>query len=627
MQRKFYHDLRWIAAVPGLLASTAALLTPAKVEACGGLFCNSNRAVAVNQAAEQIIFSKNPDGTVTAVIQIMYEGSATKFAWVLPVPGVPTVAVSSDQAFAALKQQTNPSYQLQYQFACSQNAGFGNPAPSAAGAAGGTADASTKGAVTVEASGAIGPYDYDVISVNPQLSDRAQVAVDWLTMHEFDVGPMGADVLRPYLMDNLNLIAFKLTKGTDTGSIRPVMLTYDASLPSIPIRPTAVAANDDMGVLVWVLSDARAIPENYKALELNEALIDWFNPNNNYTKVVSQAADEAMGQGFVTEFASTTASFKQASGAGIFPTYQQQAWDQFSAAPHTDAMAMIRDSTASWGAWDGFDDALAASVVLPSTLSFKDFKACLACYLSAPGVSFDTTKFLTQLYEKVIKPMADTQALFDAAPYMTRLYTTMSAAEMTVDPAFDFNKDLGDISNFHTATIAVGCGGAGPWQATLAQGVTVQGPTMGVWPVSLDSQPAALKILQYGKQGQGKVIEDRSAMVAMLLKGSAGGSSGAAGTGGPANDVIFPGTGGKSGTAGAGGTKTGAGGSPSSSADAGVSNTGAGGSAGDPKQSSGCAVTRSRPNKAGMLLFSSLAALLARRRRSRQVLDGETSAN
>ena len=40
----------------------------------------------------------------------------------------------------------------------------------------------------------------------------------------------------------LNLLAFKLTSGTDVGAIRPVTLTYESKLPMIPIRPTAVAA-------------------------------------------------------------------------------------------------------------------------------------------------------------------------------------------------------------------------------------------------------------------------------------------------------------------------------------------------------------------------------------------------
>jgi hypothetical protein len=79
------------------------------------------------------------------------------------------------------------------------------------------------------------------------------------------------------------------------------MLTYNTDHPMIPIRPTAVAANDDMGILVWVLGSGRAVPTNYKTLELNEAVLDWFNPSMVYNDVVVAAADEAGGQGFVTE--------------------------------------------------------------------------------------------------------------------------------------------------------------------------------------------------------------------------------------------------------------------------------------------------------------------------------------
>ena len=37
--------------------------------ACGGLFCQNN---PVDQAAERIVFSVNPDGTVTSLIEIAY---------------------------------------------------------------------------------------------------------------------------------------------------------------------------------------------------------------------------------------------------------------------------------------------------------------------------------------------------------------------------------------------------------------------------------------------------------------------------------------------------------------------------------------------------------------------------
>ena len=55
--------------------------------------------------------------------------------------------------------------------------------------------------------------------------------------------------------------------------------------------------------MTWLLSDARAVPMNYNALELNEARINWFNASSNYNDVVTAAANDAGGQGFVTEFA------------------------------------------------------------------------------------------------------------------------------------------------------------------------------------------------------------------------------------------------------------------------------------------------------------------------------------
>ena len=55
------------------------------------------------------------------------------------------------------------------------------------------------------------------------------------------------------------------------------MLTYESKLPMIPLRPTAVAAQDDMGIQVWVIGPSQAVPANYKSLVINEALIDWLS--------------------------------------------------------------------------------------------------------------------------------------------------------------------------------------------------------------------------------------------------------------------------------------------------------------------------------------------------------------
>jgi len=593
-------------------AGAAVLATPAPVEACGGLFCSTTNPV--NQAAEQIIFSDNGDGTVTAVIQILYQGPAHEFAWVLPIPGNPTVGVSSTQALDVLKQATNPTYQLNPVLGpgCNQIGAVFGMAGAGASAGPPTSDSGNPG-VSVLASGAIGPYLYDTIAVDLTRPDPADAAIDWLDTNGYDVGSIGPDKLRPYLEDGLNLIAFKLSSTSTTGSIRPVMITYDATRPSIPIRPTAVAANDDMGVLVWLLSDARGIPENYKALELNEALIDWFNPNDNYNDVVSLAADEAAGQGFVTEYAGTTDGSNAGAFIEVFAQWQKDNWARFQATPFTDPVQMVQQATANWSGLDGLDEAFAATAVLPATITIDDFKNCMVCYLSEPGVVFNTTTYLQKLYELVIKPMIETQKLLDQRPYLTRLYTTMSAEEMTMDPVFAFNPDLEDVSNRHTANRVIDCksgldpfASGTPWSVQLPQGDVVRGSEPGVWPVDIETQPAALRILQYATEGQGDILEDRSDMIASALNGLGGtptsGDGGSSGKG-----ASTGGTGGR----GGGGATTGdsAGMSGASDGDAGIPSDGGGGGGG------GCSAAGGGAS-GGRWAFGLALAWLVRRRRA-----------
>eukprot|EP00957_Ditylum_brightwellii_P031404 2381085-Ditylum_brightwellii.AAC.1 len=109
--------------------------------------------------------------------------------------------------------------------------------------------------VTVVKAESVGPYDYVLIKINPDAESPAEVAVDWLQENDYDVFDSTATVLDPYLQKQMMLLAFRLTKGgndaADVGSIRPVVLTYKSEKPMIPLLPTAVAANDDMGIRVW----------------------------------------------------------------------------------------------------------------------------------------------------------------------------------------------------------------------------------------------------------------------------------------------------------------------------------------------------------------------------------------
>jgi hypothetical protein len=343
------------------------------------------------------------------------------------------------------------------------------------------------------------------------MSDPAQVALDWLMENGYDVTDLGPARLRPYLEDGLNLIAFRLQKTAMSGSIRPIRITYESANPFIPIRPTAVAANDDMGIMVWVVSSARAIPKTYKALELNEALINWFNPMSTYNDVVTAAADEASGQGFVTEQAGATSAFMET----IVASWERDQWNQLQNTQFANPLDLFNQAMNNFSGWDGLQDALRSAVTLPPEISLTDFLNCPVCYATEPGVIVDGTEMLKQLYEKVVKPMFDTHDLLLSQKYVTRLYTTMSANEMDIDPSFDFNPDLDDVSNVHTAEQYIRCDGT--WTITLPQGDAIHGEEMGVWPMELGDQPAARKILQLTTEGQGEVVEDNSNKIAGLL--------------------------------------------------------------------------------------------------------------
>ncbi|HMI89948.1 MAG TPA: DUF2330 domain-containing protein [Polyangiales bacterium] len=636
-------------SVPVVVLSLVCVLTawrPAPAAACGGLFCSggggpTTTGGVVNQTAERIVFVHNDDQTVTAVIQILYEGDADKFAWIIPIKGVPEVAVSSTAVLDALQTQTNPLYQSTIQRICPPSSSSGGgPSPSCGcGVCGASAPTASPNAgqmapqggpvVTVEAAGSIGPYDYSVISVDAGLFDPSEVALEWLTANDFDASASAADALRPYLLEGLNLLAFKLQKDADVGSIRPVMLTYDAQQASIPIRPTAVAAQDDMSVLVWVLGQTRAVPLNYKDVVLNDARIDWLMPGRNYDSVVSAAVDEAGGQAFVTELASPW------QGLQAFTNLEAD-FTAYRNALHTDWVEAVSTALLKWEDLEGFDEALQAAATLPPSTGIAELKTCVrsvapggtgvndlqTCLSATAGddvamIRVDIDELIAGLDEKAIAPVLATVERLGSMPHVTRLYTKLSPQEMTLDPVFAENPAQPLVSNSHVVQGTSDCGFT---MATLQLPNNVRvmvNPSGGTWPVDEDESPAALQVLQYGTTGAPVVVLDQTSMVSGKMFGVSQCAGGLPGTS----------------TAGRGGSSGGRAGSSATANGTGGTGGFAGGAAGpgwisdgttDPEtESGGCSAlpgTRAA-DAASHWLFASLFALaaLSWRRRARAI--------
>ena len=506
---KLFTRFARVVLTSSALAFAGVLGLPSTAEACGGFWCS--QSAPVDQTGEQILFVDHPDETVTCVVQIAYTGPSERFAWLLPVGGVPEISVSSNIALQRLGAMTRPQYVLErhvegecdpsyvYDSDCF-NCGFTSaPPPSAPGSG-----------VQVLDQGSVGPYDYATIGVDPSLADPADAALDWLTAEGYDLTGVDAAVLRPYLADGMNLIAFRLTKGNASGEIRPVVLTYPGDKPSIPIRPTAVAAQDDMGILVWVLSEHQAVPQNYRSLVLNESLINWFSPTSNYNDVVTTAANEAGGQGFVTEFAGSSSEFS----ATVWGPNEANGWAQLQQQTFPDPIDLIWAANNYYRGWDGWREAIEASVTLPTGVTIDDFGRNPDAYRGVAVV--DAQLFMELLYSDVITPVQRTQELIDSRPYMTRLYSTMSAEDMTLDPIFTFNPELVTVSNVHTAQLYLECRPGiteyeAPWRIELPRGGTLTGTGQQTWPLPLDGTvPANLRVVQLGEVGSGEVVADNS---------------------------------------------------------------------------------------------------------------------
>jgi hypothetical protein len=128
----------------------------------------------------------------------------------------------------------------------------------------------------------------------------------------------------------------------------------------------------------------------------------------------------------------------------------------------------------------------------------------------------------------VVKPVTETQRLINTRPYLTRLYSTMSSDEMTVDPSFTYNGELADVSNKHVAKQFIECTAdisqyEAPWRIELPQGGVIRGEGSSGWPIEPGGTlPANLKIVQLSTKGAGMVVEDNSRPIGDMLFKEAG---------------------------------------------------------------------------------------------------------
>lgn len=268
-------------------------LAPAPALACGGFFCGQS---PVDQQAERILFAVGPTET-DMIVQISYRGRASEFAWVLPlgfVPDASDLGTFSPLALTTLDANTAPI--------------FVRPSDPECGELllnGGGSDADTPG-VTVHLTEVVGPYEVAVIE-----GDDTDALVAWLVGRGYLVTDRMIPFVEAYVAEGMKLLALRLASDRGVEDIEPFRITMPTRTPSIPIRLTAVAAEPEMGILVFVFGERRYGPANWSELEIDPSTIR-FAPHawpaeTDYLARVAREADALDGRAFVTELAEPTA--------------------------------------------------------------------------------------------------------------------------------------------------------------------------------------------------------------------------------------------------------------------------------------------------------------------------------
>lgn len=466
------------AACTALVAGIYLTRTAGTAEACG-CFAPPDPSVPIVQTGEQIAFAME-DGVITAHIQIQYAGEAEEFAWLVPLPSQPTMTLGTDELFAQLVATTQPRYRLnrEYHGNCGfEPPGFGGGGP-ANDSAGGAEDADPDSPLVLRDT--VGPYDYAVLR-----ADSKEPMLTWLNDNRFFV-PGGTDTaVDPYIREGAFFLALKLRKGSDTGDLQPVVLEYQADLPMIPIVLTSVAADPDMGILVWVLGEHRAIPRNYYHTKINDAAIDWLNFGANYVEVVTKAVDEADGKrSFVTEYAGTSSIMVD------LLDYDWRYGELDELRQLTDAVDYVNylnsygygvqsNQPPFFGTQFGSQllSLLQRELPVPSALleegiTPNDYYTNIGYYLgwykdeypekfADLDVEFDPVVLTDDIEERIVQPTLAAGQMFRDNRYMTRMFTTLSPEDMTRDPVFSFNPDLPEVSNVHEGRLIYFCGSFG----------------------------------------------------------------------------------------------------------------------------------------------------------------------
>lgn len=220
----------------GVLGALIALqvATPLAAQACGCGGFVGDQKVKVGQETAIVALDQ---GKETVTMQFAADTTATRAAWVMPVPAKADISIGDTEDFKYLDTFTQPEYTDVY----GESRGVGAAAPAGGG-------------VTVTQHTQIGPYTVAQLGGGTS----ADVA-HWLSDNGFSIPATLETGLRPYLDEGWSFAAVRLTasqNGTLSGVLPPVRVAFDFADPVYPMRLSALATTPQ-ALRLYVLAPHR----------------------------------------------------------------------------------------------------------------------------------------------------------------------------------------------------------------------------------------------------------------------------------------------------------------------------------------------------------------------------------
>ena len=496
------------------------------------------------------------------MVRIAYTGNAEDFSWVVPVPDTPEISIGTDTTFNELDFSTQPLFQLQQEGnVCEQDELLVFPVTDASAE---SDSLDEQGSVVIEQQLEVGPFDIDIVS-----SDNPDDMSIWLQDNGYLLTDRGTELIEPYVLDGMKFVALKLRSGESSGNIQPIILDYPSDRPMVPIRLTAVAAEEDMGVLVWVVNDqiGRAIPDNYLHVVPNYARVDWFsgpfNAYASYQSLVTDAMNESGGQGFATDFAGTL----DASIAGSLTGPELVESNLvFLDSINRDAQFITESLLVSTNLGLALSN---LQTILPVPAGFDInlyFQPEQLEAVFTPDELRDARVAMREvIVTRELEPLQDSVNLLPEGAYLTRLFTTLSADEMTLDPSFDYNTSMPDQPRERNALLSASCNNdVSNWQLILGAGTDRDGevvadvsgeplPIFNGVPEPLLDQPAAFLSQRTSADAEPETLFQASLPTVVVGATDVGGSTSDSGSTGNGSEGSSTSVGGSSGGGSVGG--------------------------------------------------------------------------